>query len=151
MGNRPLPHHAAQEQKTLRHMNHHSKEPISPAQMQHMHQKGAHLLPMLPRSLLVCGMLWLPPCLQCKQSFNTRLISAKKMVCQWGSISHDIPEISVATILSFESSLSSLTPIPNEGSISKFFFKSNPYFYSGIPFQTLNVFAQKRSFMSYNF
>ena len=29
-------------------------------------------------------------------------------------------------------------PILNEGSISKFFFKSNPYFYIGIPFQTLN-------------
>ena len=96
MGNGPLPHHAAQEQKILSHTNYCSKEPISPAQMQHVHQKGVHLLPMVPRSLLVCGMLWLPPCLQQKQSFNTRLISAKKwqkMVCKWGSISHDVPEL----------------------------------------------------------
>ena len=35
----------------------------------------------------------------------------EKMVCQWGSISHNVPEISVATILSFESSLSSLKDI----------------------------------------
>ena len=78
------------------------------------HHEGVHLLPMFPRSLSVCGMLWLSPCLHHKQSFNTRLISAKKwqrMVCQWGSISHDIPEISVTTILSFKSSLSSLKDI----------------------------------------
>ena len=114
MGNGPLTHHAAQGQKILRHTNHRSKEPISPAQMQHVHPSGAYLLPMLPRSLSVCGRLWLPPCLHRKQSFNTRLISTKtwqKMMCQWGSISHDLPEISVATILSFESSLSSLKDI----------------------------------------
>ena len=49
-------------------------------------KKGTHLLPMLPRSLPVCRMFWLPSCMYRKQSFHTGLNSVahnpQKMACQ---------------------------------------------------------------------
>ena len=38
-------------------------------------KNGMYLLPVLPRSLLVCRMFWLSSCMYRKQSFNTRLNS----------------------------------------------------------------------------
>ena len=35
-------------------------------------------------------------------------------------------------------------PIPNEGSISKFFSNRTPYFYIGIPFQTLKFLHENK-------
>ena len=71
-GFRPLSHHTPQVQKIFWHMNCHSKQKISAAQMQHMPNKGMYLLSMHPRSLPVCRMFRLSSCLYQKQSFHTR-------------------------------------------------------------------------------
>ena len=44
-----------------------------------------------------------------------------------------------------------LYPCPTWVRFQSSFSNRTPYSYIGIPFQTLNVFARKRSFMSYNF
>ena len=75
-------------------------------------KKGTYLLPMLPRSLLVCRMFQLPSCMYRKQSFHTGLNSVahnpKKMACQGPSIAHDQQIFSVTTLGSFGSSASTL-------------------------------------------
>ena len=51
-------------------------------------EKGMYLLPMLPRSLLVCRMFRLSSCLYRKQSFNTGLNSAAQKHKNWHANDH---------------------------------------------------------------
>ena len=51
-------------------------------------KKGMYLLPMLPKSLPVCGMFRLSSCLYQKQSFNTGLNSAPQEHKKWHANDH---------------------------------------------------------------